>query len=669
MNNNSNHSTTSHSGNPPSSSLHRNPRLLDPAPASFGASVATQRKGTPATPTTSHNMHNSNSHSRIMTSDRVIASNRSPFFGGRSPFVNSNSSTASVGSGRSADGTHTVLSAVLQKTSQASHPIISIPPQPGSGRSADGTHTVLSAVLQKTSQASHPYHQYPTTTTTTPTMHHHAQPLQGRHQLQRKAAAGALSPVFARFCGLAFGVVLGLAGSLSLLATHHQAHSTAALQAAQVRVANRQLHDYMLEHGVDEPLYMASAVERYLLQHADALGFNTTGHELAYGCRIWTHPAEAGLSPTNDEKDLYRAMSRYRQDLERYQQAVQQFRYTKTGQGDIRLALTENEEDDYETCQQLELPIPQSNHDDDEKVKAQTDGPKEQPEQPPMTMIRDLQTNYFSSPLSLSSQQHSTTRSTSQTTHSSSTLLSKTMKAGWMEPLVTPMRHPDFCFVKKGNYLNLHYLIHDFAALCRRLKPHSKIALFDISGINAKFATELKLVRLFTKFGIKVDHIHAFEIASDANTPKSWKGGKNSTKTKAKSIESMRSLAPRQLAAAADLNVAYHFVAGDASTILNPQHPQNPFRILQQDYTEHDFVLVKIDIDDTALELALVQDQLLSTPALWPLVDQLYFEHHVHMQEMTPGAWKESNMGGSILDSLQLFAHLRQVGIAAHFWV
>lgn len=48
------------------------------------------------------------------------------------------------------------------------------------------------------------------------------------------------------------------------------------------------------------------------------------------------------------------------------------------------------------------------------------------------------------------------------------------------------------------------------------------------------------------------------------------------------------------------------------------------------------------------------------------LVDQFYFEHHVHLGELA-GAWGYS-MNGTVKESLELFYSLREKGIPAHFW-
>jgi hypothetical protein len=57
---------------------------------------------------------------------------------------------------------------------------------------------------------------------------------------------------------------------------------------------------------------------------------------------------------------------------------------------------------------------------------------------------------------------------------------------GYVEPLLPPLRHPDFC--KKGRNVriravyDLSYLVHDFGAMCRRLKRHSRIVLVDMGA-------------------------------------------------------------------------------------------------------------------------------------------------------------------------------------------
>ena len=92
-------------------------------------------------------------------------------------------------------------------------------------------------------------------------------------------------------------------------------------------------------------------------------------------------------------------------------------------------------------------------------------------------------------------------------------LLSKT-SSGYVEPLTTPMRSPEFCFNIKGRVLmNIDGLIHDFEAMCRNLKPHSKRIFIDL-GASLRFGgvqPGVALLDTYEKFGFKFDHIYAFE--------------------------------------------------------------------------------------------------------------------------------------------------------------
>ncbi len=94
----------------------------------------------------------------------------------------------------------------------------------------------------------------------------------------------------------------------------------------------------------------------------------------------------------------------------------------------------------------------------------------------------------------------------------------------------------------------------------------------------------------------------------------------------------------------------------------------NPLHSILQNFNEDDFIVVKLDIDTAEVEAPLAH-QLLEggvNGTYHRLVDQFYFEHHVHLGNLA-GAWGDS-MKGSIKDSLELFHGLRVKGIPSHFW-
>ena len=100
-----------------------------------------------------------------------------------------------------------------------------------------------------------------------------------------------------------------------------------------------------------------------------------------------------------------------------------------------------------------------------------------------------------------------------------------------------------------------------------------------------------------------------------------------------------------------------------------PGEKHNPWRTLRAVARQTDFVVVKIDIDNTPIEEALLE-QLLADRALTALVDELYFEHHVVNTPMWHYGWKGGTVTThTLLDSYKLFSRLRELGIRAHSWV
>lgn len=236
---------------------------------------------------------------------------------------------------------------------------------------------------------------------------------------------------------------------------------------------------------------------------------------------------------------------------------------------------------------------------------------------------------------------------------SASSQLSYTSTSGYIEPLTTPMRHPDFCFdtSDKTALMDMKYLIHDFEAMCLSLKPTSRMILIDMgASLSYHTETEVKaetppivhLLNLYETFGFHFDHIYGFEV----------------TFTEPNRVFN-ELLPPKYMA-------SYHWI--NAGVNPTPGHALNPLDSILRKYNTDDFVVIKVDIDTADIEVPLVK-QLLEDESLHasgPLVDQLYFEHHVKFKEMAP-IWR-SAMKGSLKDTFDLFHGLRQKGIPAHFW-
>lgn len=229
--------------------------------------------------------------------------------------------------------------------------------------------------------------------------------------------------------------------------------------------------------------------------------------------------------------------------------------------------------------------------------------------------------------------------------------LSRT-KAGFVEPLVPPMRHPALCLEegvgipgrvdKYPQLVQIRYLIHDWAHMCRQLQPTSRTVFIDM-GASLQFhgdhpSPALVLLEQFRRFGIKFDHIYAYEM--NPHDPLL-----------------VQNAIPKQFKS------AYHWI----NVGVQPEEasPHNPWNLLLDHFTEDDLVIVKLDIDTPSVEHPLAY-QLLNNPRLAKLVDHFYFEHHVNQRELMPH-W--GTVHGSVEESFQLFNGLRQKGVASHFWV
>ena len=227
-------------------------------------------------------------------------------------------------------------------------------------------------------------------------------------------------------------------------------------------------------------------------------------------------------------------------------------------------------------------------------------------------------------------------------------------KSGYVEPLTPPMRSHKFCFnASIPNLMSLDYLVHDYEAMCRNLKPTSKRVLFDLGAtLNLGKANGLpimmQLMEEYEKFGFVFDHIYAFEV----------------TKKDAQQI--YEKLLPAKYFA------SYHWI--NVGVNAEEGNRMNPINSILDKFDEDDFIVFKLDIDTASIEVPLAY-QLLEggkDGIYHRLIDQFYFEHHVHVAELRPfwGLQKNGRVhwNGTIKDTLDLFHGMRSKGIPAHFW-
>mmetsp|Transcript_81163 Transcript_81163/g.121978 ORF Transcript_81163/g.121978 Transcript_81163/m.121978 type:complete len:392 (+) Transcript_81163:42-1217(+) len=213
--------------------------------------------------------------------------------------------------------------------------------------------------------------------------------------------------------------------------------------------------------------------------------------------------------------------------------------------------------------------------------------------------------------------------------------------SGYVEPILPPLRDPEFCF-SGSKLMSLGHIVHDFAHMCRKLKRTSRVVFVDM-GASLDFHAQVEspamyITSLYQKFGFAFDHIYAFEVTQ-------------------KKPEDVYKKVPTELMG------SYHWINVGVST--GKEDKMNPWKLLLENFNEDDFVVVKLDIDTSSLEVPLAH-QLLEDDDLGKLVDSFYFEHHVHLENLQRN-WGRS-MNGTLADSMKLFRGLREKGISAHYW-
>ncbi|KAJ8612234.1 hypothetical protein CTAYLR_002944 [Chrysophaeum taylorii] len=231
---------------------------------------------------------------------------------------------------------------------------------------------------------------------------------------------------------------------------------------------------------------------------------------------------------------------------------------------------------------------------------------------------------------------------------------------GIIEPLVGHLRHPFFhCVGDKRDTFDLmfskDYLI---LATARAVRPGASKFFFDAGASNAYdncwWGCTKWFVDAYRARGIDFDRILLWE-ATPADPKAYWASVPPDVKPK----------------------LQYFNVP------LNSAPPDNLWHHLRALAKPDDFVVVKLDIDNYDIEVALVRT-LLASPDLLALVDEFFWEHHVNGSPLrrTRVSFLDShNIGwhhqvpqqsapdGHLRDSYRFFSQLRAHGIRAHAWV
>ena len=103
----------------------------------------------------------------------------------------------------------------------------------------------------------------------------------------------------------------------------------------------------------------------------------------------------------------------------------------------------------------------------------------------------------------------------------------------------------------------------------------------------------------------------------------------------------------------------------EAVSGVDTPRPDSFIQFLKATVTQEDFVVVKVDIDTPAIELAIVE-AIAARPELSSLIDEIFFEYHFYFDGRYIG-WTETH--NDVDDALRLMLRLRQAGVRAHFWI
>jgi hypothetical protein len=326
-------------------------------------------------------------------------------------------------------------------------------------------------------------------------------------------------------------------------------------------------------------------LEEYVLENGRKMNYHRIKiNKRPRGCDIWKY---------KNASSVYKELTDYRKELNEYEALLQQHLNSSQQKDDLRLHLTDT---DKSICDTLEL-HPQG--------------------------LKGIFKN-------------------------SNGLSQLKGSSGYVEPLIAPLRHPKVCFPtpEDKHIMNMGYLVHDFAAMCRHnLKPNSRTVFIDMGAALDFHGTEITpavyITKMYQSFGFHFDHIYAYEVQQ-------------------KDPNDVYSRIPN------DLKAAYHWYNVGVNATVD--HPNNPLHTILQKYNEDDFIIVKLDIDSPDIENPMAEFVANGgiNNTLANLIDAFYFEHHVNLAEMAP-YWKKT-MRGSVQHSLQIFQQMRKIGIASHYW-
>lgn len=210
-----------------------------------------------------------------------------------------------------------------------------------------------------------------------------------------------------------------------------------------------------------------------------------------------------------------------------------------------------------------------------------------------------------------------------------------------IEPFALVGRHPYTC-VDNNYLLDKNYLLLDRP---KALGVTGKSWYFDLGAstwnTGAGGSSQSWVYDTYAKLGIKFDGIYAWEAHPH-------------------DLNRVMSEIPEEV------KPIYHWFNVPADP--TPGHTNNPLRIMKEIVKPEDFLVFKLDIDNTPIEekfIALIAND----PSIIALIDEMFFEHHINMEPLATCCWHTSHSSITMVDSANIFLGFRRKGIRMHVWV
>ena len=205
----------------------------------------------------------------------------------------------------------------------------------------------------------------------------------------------------------------------------------------------------------------------------------------------------------------------------------------------------------------------------------------------------------------------------------------------FIEPLVGLTRHPYFCLHGEEFLVNKDYM------LIYPIDTHQNNYYFDLGASTYTSGAGGSSQSWFVETAypnIRWDGIYCWE-SSPVNAEQVW-------------AEIPGNLKP-----------VYHWYNIPVNPAVN--HSDNALEYIAKVARPEDWVVLKIDIDNSDVEMQLLE-RILQDTTISSLIDELFFEHHVDVEPMLK-YWGRNPL--KLSDTYTLFHRLRNLGILAHSWV